>query len=296
MRLLITGASGQLGGYLLMALRDAPEEVIAWSGRQSGSLLGRVFHPVDLADPTAVAAAFAEAHPHLVLHVAANARVADCFRDPDQARRVNVDGTARLCALAHQHGARVVYVSTDMVFEGEHAPYREEDIPTPLSVYGRTKAAAEQAVLAEPGNAVVRLSLLEGPSVVGKPSFYDEQVQALQQGKPLKLFADEWRTPLALADAAQALLTITRSEFTGLIHVGGPERLSRFEMGRRLAARLGLSDEHLVPTRREDLPGREPRPRDLSLDSSRYRAQFATVLASGGRQPPVPCFGKSTGG
>jgi dTDP-4-dehydrorhamnose reductase len=274
MRLLLTGASGQLGGYLLQALASGPDEVIAWSGHRGGTLLGHPLQPVDLADSVAVAASFAVARPEVVLHAGAWARVADCFRDPNQARRVNVDGTATLCTLAERAGVRVVFVSTDMVFDGDKAPYREEDEPAPLSVYGRTKAEAETVVRQLPQNVVVRLSLLVGPSIVGRPAFYDEQVQALRQGRPLKLFVDEWRTPLALADAARALLAIARSDVRGVLHVGGPERLSRFEMGRRLAAEEGLSEDHLVPVRRDDLPGLEPRPRDVSLDSARWRAQF----------------------
>jgi dTDP-4-dehydrorhamnose reductase len=272
MRLLLTGASGQLGGYLLQALAGAPDEVIAWSGSRGGTLLGHPLQPVDLADPAAVADNFAEARPDVVLHAGAWARVADCFRAPEQARRINVDGTATLCALAEQTGVRVVFVSTDMVFDGEQAPYREEDVPAPLSVYGRTKADAETVVRQRPENVVVRLSLLVGPSVVGRPSYYDEQVQTLRQGQPLKLFVDEWRTPLALADAARALLVIARSDVRGVLHVGGPERLSRLEMGRRLAAEWGLSEANLVPIRRDDLPGLEPRPRDVSLDSTRWRS------------------------
>ncbi len=258
MRLLLTGASGQLGGYLLQALAGGPDEVIAWSGSRGGTLLGHPLQPVDLADPAAVADNFAEARPDIVLHAGAWARVADCFRAPEQARRVNIDGTATLCALAEQTGVRVVFVSTDMVFDGEQAPYREEDVPAPLSVYGRTKADAETVVRQRPENVVVRLSLLVGPSVVGRPSYYDEQLQTLRQGQPLKLFVDEWRTPLALADAARALLAIARSDVRGVLHVGGPERLSRRARSSRwdvVWLRNGdCPKPTLVPIRRDDLP------------------------------------------
>jgi dTDP-4-dehydrorhamnose reductase len=274
MRLLVTGASGQLGGYLLQAWPNA-DSVTAWTGHRGGTLLGHRLEPVDFADPSAVVASFARARPDVVVHAAAWARVADCFRDPGQARRVNVDGTAVLCALAAQARVRVLYVSTDMVFDGEHAPYREDDVPAPLSVYGRTKAEAENIVRQQPENLIVRLSLLLGPSLVGRPSFHDEQIQALRAGKPLQLFVDEWRTPLPLAEAAHALLEIALSDVRGgVLHVGGPERLSRFDMGHRLAAECGLSDANLVPIKRDDIPGLEPRPRDVSLDSSQWRSLF----------------------
>src|SRR3954452_4443791 len=130
MRWLVTGASGLLGGYLLRQLRAAGESVVAWSRSHAGES----FTPVDLADPTAVAAAFHSAAPDVVLHAAALARVGDCHRDPAGARRINTDGTRLLAELAADAGARLVFVSTDLVFDGERGEYRESDVPNPLSV------------------------------------------------------------------------------------------------------------------------------------------------------------------
>lgn len=257
MRWLVTGAGGQLGAYLLDELRG--ERVTAWSGRAD----------VDLADARAVDDALRSANPDIILHAAALARVDDCRRDPDLARRTNVDVTARLAAF----GGRFVFVSTDLVFDGERAPYREGDAPSPLSVYGQTKAEAEAAVLAVSGAAVVRVSLLAGPSKNGRPNFWDTLADALRTGRPATLFADEWRTPLHYADAARALVAIARSDATGVWHAGGPERLSRLDMGRRLAAALGVSGAALVAGER-NAGAAEPRPRDVALDSSKLRAAF----------------------
>src|SRR5207302_4863142 len=124
-----------------------------------------------------------------------------------------------LAELAAQGGARLLFVSTDLVFDGEHAPYREGDRPAPLSVYGRSKAAAEAAVRAVPRGVVARVSLLFGPTVVGRPSFFDDQVAALRGRRPLTLFEDEWRTPLDYSTAARALLGVLHSDFLGVVHV-----------------------------------------------------------------------------
>jgi dTDP-4-dehydrorhamnose reductase len=141
-------------------------------------------------------------------------------------------------------------------------------------MYGQTKLAAEHAVLASPGSAVVRVSLLFGPSLVGRPSFFVDQVAALRGRRPCTLFEDEWRTPLGLAAAARALLAIARSDVQGLLHLGGPERMSRLDMGRRLAAFLGSDPSAFLPASRNSIPSTEPRPRDTSLDSSRWRQLF----------------------
>jgi dTDP-4-dehydrorhamnose reductase len=273
MRILVTGASGQLGSYLLRRLRGTAD-VAGWSGTRPGELFGVPLRPVDLADAGAVAEAFRQDRPDVVVHAAALARVADCHRDPDRATRVNTAGTALLADLAAAAGARLVYVSTDLVFDGERGWYREDDPPAPLSVYGRSKADAEAAVLAVLRGVVVRVSLLFGPSLSGRPTFFDEQVAALRAGRPVTLFADEWRTPLGLAAAANALITVASSDVTGLLHVGGPERLSRLDMGRRLAAFLGADPSGIVAVSREQAAATEPRPRDTSLDCGRWRGLF----------------------
>ncbi len=274
MRILLTGASGQLGSYLLQELRNHDLPAVAWTGSRTGVRFGYFLHPVDLASPGAVRAAFAAARPTVVIHTAALARVTDCHRHPRRARRINVEGSALLARLAEQAGARLLHVSTDLVFDGERGNYREDDPPRPLSVYATTKADAEQAVLASRRVAVVRVGPLFGPSLATRTAFFDEQVAALRQRRPLPLFADEWRSPLGLSAAARALLGVACSDFTGLLHLGGPERLSRLEMGRRLAAFLGCDPSAIVSTTRDRMPAAEPRPRDTSLDSSRWRGLF----------------------
>jgi dTDP-4-dehydrorhamnose reductase len=277
MRILITGASGLLGPYLLREWGSA-RGVAAWSGSRQGEFFGVPLRTVDLGDPDGVARAFRQAQPDVVVHAAARARVADCFGDPQGAHRVNVGGTATLASLCVLTGARLVFVSTDLVFDGERAPYREEDAALPLSVYGKTKLEAEAAVRALPGGVVVRVSLLYGPSLLsGRPSFFDDQVAALRAGRPLTLFRDEWRTPLDLDTAAKALLAVARSDVTDVVHVGGPERLSRLEMGGRLTQFLGVDGADIAAVERAQAPAAEPRPRDVSLDSSHWRRLFPAL-------------------
>lgn len=274
MRLLLTGASGQLGAYLLREGLRRGDSIVAWSGHRPGELFGCPLRPVDLTNADALAVAFREARPDVVVHAAAMASVADCHRDPARAEAVNTHGSARIAELAEQSGARLVHVSTDMVFDGERGGYREEDAVAPLSVYGRTKAEAEPAVLAYPGTAVVRVSLLFGPGLGERRTFFDEQMTALKEDRPLTLFHDEWRTPLSLLAAARGLLDLAESDVVGLLHMGGPERLSRLDMGRRLAAFLGRDHTGIVSASRWSAPAVEPRPRDLSLDSSKWRRLF----------------------
>ncbi|MBL8795381.1 MAG: SDR family oxidoreductase [Planctomycetia bacterium] len=270
MRLLVTGASGQLGAYLLRELDRTDWQVTAWSGKHGSA----PSQPVNLTDRDAVTTAFRAARPEVVLHAAALSSVAECQRDPERAERVNVAGTRCLAELAAATQARLLLVSTDLVFDGRKGNYTEADAPAPLSVYGRTKQAAEQAVLATPGSLVARLSLLFGPSLIGRAGFFDQQVQALRAGQPLTLFDDERRTPLDYPTAARALMALAAASCTGLLHVGGGERLSRVEMGRRVARTLSVDPGCIVAQSRLAAPAPEPRPADTSLDTSRFRSLF----------------------
>lgn len=274
MRFLVTGASGLLGAALVRQLLASRESISAWSGPGAGESAGVVPHRVDLADAAAVADAFRAAAPDVILHAAALARVSECHADPARARRINTDASRQLAELAAARGARLLLVSTDLVFDGERGNYRESDEPRPLSVYGQTKRRAEEAVLAYSGTVVARLSLLVGAPPPGRPSFILDQVRDLRAGHRITLFADEWRSPRSLESAADSLIALARSSFVGLIHLGGPQRLSRVEMGLRLAARLNADPGLIVRARRADMPAAEERPRDVSLDSSHWRSHF----------------------
>jgi dTDP-4-dehydrorhamnose reductase len=279
-RVLVTGATGQLGAYLVRELIARGRQVVAWGHFGPAAVFGIPARPVDLTASAALASAFREARPDVVIHAAAMAAVSDCARDPVRAEAVNTLATGALGRLCDAAGARLVSVSTDLVFDGERAPYRETDPPAPLSVYGRTKAAAERAVLESAGQAVVRVSLMFGPSINGRANFFDGQVAALRAGQPVRLFHDEWRTPIGLATAARALIEIADADVTGLLHVGGPERMSRAEMGERLAGYLGVATAGIDAGSRLSAIG-EPRPRDTSLDASRWRGLFPATVWPG---------------
>jgi dTDP-4-dehydrorhamnose reductase len=269
MRVLLTGASGQLGAYLLERLAASGHEVVAWSGMEAGRRAGRTLRPVDLADPVATAAALDEADPDAVLHAGAISSNEAARRSPDLARAVNVEGTGRLADWCRNLGRRLVFTSTDLVFDGRRGWYREDDPAEPALTYGRTKRLAEPAVLTAPRGLVARLSLLFGPTRAGCPAYFDRTLDALRRGEPQAFFADEYRTPLDFRTAADALVRLLEGEAVGTVHVGGPERLSRHELVRRVADALGLDPGLVRPNRRADVPAPEPRPADVSLDTAR---------------------------
>ncbi|MEO6807660.1 MAG: SDR family oxidoreductase [Isosphaeraceae bacterium] len=269
MRVLLTGASGQLGSYLVDRLRTTGHDLIAWSGTTLGERAGVVLKPVNLADPEAIDLALEDANPELILHAAALSSPDAVRLDPDGGQAVNVRATEHLADWCRRHNRRLVYTSTDLVFDGNR-PWNQEDDPAePILAYGRTKLQGEPAVLATPFGLVARLSLLFGPSQTGQPSYFDHTIDGLRRGQTQTLLEDEFRTPLHYANAADLLVRLAESSATGLVHVGGPERVSRFDLIRRVAARLGFDPGLVLANRRADLNLPEVRPADVSLDTQR---------------------------
>ncbi|MCY2962356.1 MAG: SDR family oxidoreductase [Planctomycetota bacterium] len=277
-RVLLTGGTGRLGTYLVRELRQRRLHSQIWSTGSPGFKDGIPVEHVDLLDVDHIAPAFQSFGPTLVIHAAAISTADACLANPVLAQRLNVDATKQLSDLCRLAGARLIYTSTDLVFDGRRGGYRECDPPSPVMVYGRSKAEAEPIVLQVAGNSVVRLSLLFGPKLGSRDSFFDLQWRAITMGdRRMKLFTDEWRTPIDYQTASRAVVEIALADTGGIWHVGGPERMSRWEMGERLARFLGQTPLMFEATNRDSIGGTEPRPEDVSLDSSRWRSQFAAT-------------------
>ena len=210
---------------------------------------------LDLADPASVRRAVEATDPDLVLNCAAVSSLTRCESEPDLAERVNALGPTVLA----EAGVRVLQVSTDLVFDGRQAPYPAEAKPHPLSGYGRTKAAAEQAIAAA-GGLVVRVPLLFGRSFDGRRGATDMIRRA--EHERLALFTNEYRTPLHVADAARGLVgMLLDRDRAGVVHLAGVERISRWDLGQRFAKAVGLSVESFVVGECHD----PLRPRDVSM-------------------------------
>jgi dTDP-4-dehydrorhamnose reductase len=271
MRILVTGASGRLGLYVLEELVRGPLEVVAWSNTATGTPVGVPLVPVELDDNAAVAARLDEADPDVVIHAAAISSAEVAHRDPARCEAVNVGATRHLSEWTARNHRRLVFTSTDLVFDGQKGWYREDDQAVPTLDYGRTKRAAEDSVLANPDGLVVRISLVYGPSHPGREGFFDRAIASMRAGLCRAFFADEYRTPIDYVTVSRILARLVESPATGLLHVGGPERLSRYELMRRSAAALGIDPSLVRANLRADVPSTEARPADLSLDTSRLR-------------------------
>ena len=269
-RILVTGASGFLGARLVQEALARGMDAAGASRKPFGreGWEGVDWFLADLSRQEEARELIDRARPRWVIHAAAVSRISDCDRDPERAVRVNRDGTAALARAAARRGAGFLFVSTDQVFHGESAPYGPDDRPSPVSLYGRTKAEAEEVLRDEGGDwRVVRVSLLYGLSPGrGNRGASEGLLDLLRRGERPLLFTDEFRTPLAVDQAARALLDLLEAPPGRIYHLAGPERISRYDFGVLTARAAGLDPGLLRAGKRADRPEHAGRPADLSLD------------------------------
>ncbi|HOE27950.1 MAG TPA: SDR family oxidoreductase [bacterium] len=267
-RILITGASGFLGWNLARSLSGTCE---LWGTFASHpvDIPGCLMERLDLEGAGDLTALVRRVRPAAVLHAAALVDVDLCEREPARARRLNVEAVGRIAEAAAEIGARLVYFSSDMVFDGTKGMYTEEDEPSPISVYGETKLEGERLALrTASSNVVARLSLMYGAGPAPHSSFLGWMRGRLEKGETVNLFTDQYRTPLYVRDACRAIGRIlARPEARGVYHLAGPERMNRYELGRLAAAVFGFPERLLNPVRMDEMQGLMPRPKDNSMDN-----------------------------
>jgi dTDP-4-dehydrorhamnose reductase len=267
-KLLVTGGSGFLG-WNLCQLASPNYQVYGTYLSKSVKLDGVNFVKVDLRDFASLKQIFAEIKPDGVIHTAAQSSPNFCQSNPEASRLINVTVSENIAGLCADDGIACVFTSTDLVFNGLNPPYRETDPVTPANLYGEQKVLAEQGMLQRyPKTAVCRMPLMFGIAPAGATSFIQPFIKLLREGKELSLFTDEFRTPASGKTAAGGLL-LALEKVEGIIHLGGKERVSRYEFGRLMAEVLELPQDKLKGCLQKDVPMSAPRPADVSLDSSK---------------------------
>jgi dTDP-4-dehydrorhamnose reductase len=244
MRILITGSNGQLGRELVRGLTG--HELFPFGRAEA-----------DIEDP-AVIPAILDTKCEVIIHAAALTDVDACELDPERAHRVNVAGTGHVAAAASRLGARLVYVSTDYVFDGaKPEPYTEEDQPNPINVYGRTKLEGERTAQRFVAAAlIVRTAWVYG---LGTRNFVTEILRLARANKTLRVVDDQVGSPTWARDLAEVIRDLVRLGASGIVHAAGAGACSRFELARAIVALAGL-DTEVLPTTTAAFPRPARRP------------------------------------
>lgn len=276
-KLLVTGASGFLGWNICNL------------AKKKWDIYGTVFsHPVkidgvniaqiNLTDFKEIKKIFMKIRPDAVIHTAAAADPNYCQMHKSATYKINVDASANIAGICSDYKIPYIFTSTDMVFNGLTAPYKEEDTVCPINIYGEQKALAEEEILKRyPEAAVCRMVLMFGLPSPTSESFIQPMLRDMREGQEVRLFIDEFRNPVSAETAVQGLF-IALEKVKGVIHLGGVERVSRYEFGTLLADVFEISDARLISCMQKELIMAAPRAPDVTLDSSKaYTIGFSPL-------------------
>ncbi|MBP7997784.1 MAG: SDR family oxidoreductase [Chloroflexi bacterium] len=263
-RILITGGSSYLGQHLVPLAMAEHEVSYTFYNRDPLNLpQGRY---VDMRDAQAVKKVVADFAPEAIIHTAGS------NRSPNM-HQVIVEGAENIRAAAYFTNARLIHISTDVIFDGKNAPYKEGDPPTPIHTYGRAKAASEAIIRRHHSYAIIRTSLIYGLKLMDMGTQW--MVNALRSGDPVTLFKDQIRNPVWANTLCQACLELAHSQFVGVINVAGRQTMSRAEFGLKLLNWWGIFDRATLAIGTSDP---EQFPQDCRLDLTLAEKVLTTPL------------------
>ena len=281
MRILVTGANGLVGTKMLeRLLQDRTDDPLAAYHRtRTNEYLGAIpFWWLETKSEEDVDRVLDEARPDTVIHAGAFTNVDGAERERDLAWASNVEGTGVLARACAARGIRVVYLSTEYVFDGTAGPYRETDRINPLGWYAKTKQAGEQAVIAADGSwAVARTTVVYGYAQHVRANFVLWLVGKLRARERVSIVDDQVGSPTLAENLADMVLALARSQEIGTFNTAGADVLSRLDFSRQVAATFGLDASLMDPTTTAALAQAAPRPLRAGLLMDRFRAVFPDV-------------------
>lgn len=268
MKILVTGALGRLGRKLVSHLERNQYDV--YSTDLSINELGIFkYIPLDLTISHELIDLLITLRPDIIINTAAITNVDLCEKETDLVKLVNIQAPEILSRYCFKNHCKLIQISTDYVFDGLTGPYSENDKSNPINFYGSSKLAAEEAVLSNPINVVVRTCVLYGYEPFVAPDFLTWLLSKLRNKERVKIVTDQFSTPTDTNDLARGILQILKNDACGLFHIAGDEYLCRYEFARLFASKADLNFELITPITTEELNQLANRPRKGGLRSLR---------------------------
>lgn len=274
MKILITGGSGRLGSYLCRKARDKGYETYSNYFSHKVQMAGVEFFSLDISSGDAVQESLARIEPLAIIHCAAITRDDSL----ENLTRVNVRGTENIASFCEKTGAWLAHISTDLVFDGKKGKYSEEDAVNPSGQYPESKLMAEKRVLESGAPAsIVRIPINYGWTR-DNSTFVEWILKQVARRQKVPLFSDQYRSPVYLSNLADAILEIMELKPSEIFHLGGPDRVTRYELGLKVAELFEFPEELLLPVRMSEVEFSGSRCADCSFDISKAARLLKTRL------------------
>lgn len=262
--ILVTG-SGLLGSEVINVLRKEHGDVTGTynSKPKEGAIR------LDITDRDATIGSIARLKPDVIVHTAAQTNVDYCEDHRKEAMAANAYGTKNIVDAARMVDAKVIYVSTDFVFDGMKGMYMEDDPVDPLSYYAYSKLIGEYYVKDLERSVIARASVVYGNARLNYVSWVKG---SLEKGQKISVVTDQYNSPTLSVDCAEAIAALIKHDAHGIYHTAGGERISRFEFARKIASYYGLDDSLILPVSSDALDQKAKRPMDSSLNVAKVSA------------------------
>ncbi len=274
MKIFITGGSGTLGQYLNVELKKK-HKILTQFNSNIGNCGSFDSVQLSIEDYEKLSEVFSSFRPNIVIHTASisTAEKADLLTS-DFVFNVNVNASQKIAELCDRYKAKLIYTSSDLVYAGYRGPMLKEDSKLiPVSLYAETKLMGEVKVQQTCGNYIIlRIALMFGFGLNHSRNHFHSMYEDLKNGKPVKLFTDQFRTPIALRESARMISELIEKNISGeILNLGGNERLSRYDLGELLCHEAKFDKNLLIPTTMDKV-GVKYKVTDVSMNSDKLNS------------------------
>lgn len=274
---LITGSNGLLGQTLVSIFTREGEYKIVQSSIENSSAIdyGHQYHQLDITNKVQVKNFVADIKPNIIINAAAMTNVDLCESERELCWKLNVDAVKHLIIASRIVNAKVVHYSTDYVFDGKNGPYTEDDTPNPVSFYGRSKLASENALISSGiRHLIIRTMVLYGIGLNIKPNFALWLIDKLKNGQPVNIVTDQIGNATIVDDLAFGTLRLLENDRTGLYNIAGEDLISRYDFTLKMCEVFEFDKRLVLPSLTKDLNQPAPRPLNSGLITLKARSEL----------------------
>ncbi len=272
MKYFITGGSGLLGERLATVSKENDELTLVHNSNPTENSV-----KCDITNEEEVKKIVSKENPDVIIHCAAMTNVDLCEDEIDLAYKINGDGTGYLAKAAEENDAKIIYVSTDFVFDGNLGYYKEDEKVNPLGIYAKSKYDGEVQLQKYSSNwAIARVSVLYGWHK--RANFTTWVIDQLRQKNEINIVTDQINSPTLADNAAEAMFEIARQDKNGIFHTAGNDAINRYDFTRKIADAFDLDDSLINPTTSEKFVQKAPRPRDSSLNVNKVEKELGMKM------------------